>query len=583
MRRTIAQSALVFTSALLIMALVGCGGSSKKAATVTPTEPTPPVEPTPEPVTLTLPDGHDWDGGTLSAGSDSPSLAYSTGRTTVLRCASGGEACVVAVDGNTASVTGGTASLAYPTNQLIWQANNGPGDTSSEGAHARGFVGRMVDSASTTSLAAPTATTGATGGMNTQATVAQTPTPSMTWTSGSSPTFELTLPTAVFTGLTGVEGDDGKLEGNDGSASPPSIAGWKGGPLTKSFLGKHMHAVMYTDAAAPTGDMSPERPALTIARGIDLSSNTDLAGAWGSDAPTADVEFEIMSSIGEGVKVTIPLATVTSLRDGTPQNTPITGLTLEYQEGGEDRERDEVTMTCVSAVCRVAGGQLVGEWNLVAAKDDAVEGDPDLRYRLLGAWLVLPSDAAVAATDVIGYNLGSFSYDNQTNRRNQGALEAQAGSSGSLKFTGPATGLYMTGEYRGSGSGRRVDSAEVGSFTAAAELTATTDSGGDLEGITGTVTNFRDANSRDLGWRMSLEDTGPGADDNAESFDGTTRLETSNAQAVTGNWVTQFYYRDTDEGANTKFAGGTFNASSGVDDDKAVHVVGAFAATLDTD
>ena len=82
---------------------------------------------------------------------------------------------------------------------------------------------------------------------------------------------------------------------------------------------------------------------------------------------------------------------------------------------------------------------------------------------------------------------------------------------------------------------------------------------------------------------MSLENTGAGADDNAESFDGTTRLETSNAQAITGNWVTQFYYRDTDEGANTKFAGGTSNASSGTDDDNALHVVGAFAATLDTD
>lgn len=526
MRRTIAQSALVFASVLLIIALAGCGGSGKKAA---------PPAPAPMPVTLDLPEGHDLetvviaagDSETIEAGGNRYTLScpgeeacsitvaedgaatstggtpmlsgptvimvelaglpgghglatgeiaagrsstrYDAGRRIVVTCPGGEDAAAcsltVAADGDvTYAATGGAPMVRVTTNELVWQANNGPAG-SSDGAHALGFARRLVAQAtplgSTTSYEA----TGL-GEGNMQTTLAALPavTPSMEWTRGASPTLGLTLGSTTFSSLDGssLPMNSGRLSVDSGSVIPSLGRGWNGAALSKDLSevnGKTIRGVVYTNAEEPTG------------------------------------------------------------------------------------------------------------------------GTADTDYQVLGSWLVLPNDAAAATAG--SYNLGVFQFASSA-RLPETNLD---GNAGDITFEGQATGVYTTGAYTGTGASRRVTSAEVGSFTADVELVGAFGASAAADtftGVTGTVNSFTDANGKSLGWTMSLQATGSdtgGASNTDEVFTGNTVLETTGAQSATGNWGVGFYWNtQRTPSAGLGLAGGTFDASTATSEDSLLHVVGAFAA-----
>lgn len=597
MRRTIAQTALVFTSALLLMALVGCGGSSKTTTGggmngdsngdqggMMP----------PAPATISgLPTGHTLQTGTVEAGA-SLTVLVSKGKRTVLTCPAGGEACAITVAADrSATSTGGTPTVGpATTNELVFQANNGP-DGTSNGAHAVGLVNRLTHA--TSGIGTPTSyTRAAVTAMpsadppvvgvqavagNTQGTAATSqPVAVVKWTRGDSPEFELNIPNSAFTGLGGQPATSGDLELDSDSQTPSLGTGWNGASMSGSFLdgAKTMRAVIYTDADKPTGDQSPDLPRLPVAAGLDLSGDSDWTGELGKSTSTSDLEFSISSEIGQNVMVTVPAAAVNTLRGGTAQTSDI-DVTVEYENAaGRTLERD-AKLACTVITCRVVGGQLQGTWSIVAQPEPGMHGTADDAHLILGAWMVLPRDSSAPASSATSYNMGSFGYGvlGATN----GARVAQTtlnsiGGDGDYTFTGPATGLYMTGEYRGTGIARRLANAEVGSFTADVELTAVRAT--TFTGVSGTITDFK-GNGADLGWEMSLSNTGPGAAGTDELFTGGTVLETPGGAEATGMWGVSFYWQS-DTPSGIRYAAGTFNASNSDTASSALQVVGAFGA-----
>ena len=210
--------------------------------------------------------------------------------------------------------------------------------------------------------------------------------------------------------------------------------------------------------------------------------------------------------------------------------------------------------------------------------EEPTGGTADTDYQVLGSWLVLPNDAAAAPAG--SYNLGVFQFASSA-RLTETQLD---GNAGNITFEGPATGVYTTGAYTGTGTSRRVTSAEVGSFTAAVELVGVFGASAAADtftGVTGTVNSFMDANGKSLGWTMSLQDTGSasgGTGDTGELFTGETVLETTGAQSATGDWGVGFYWNAQRTPAGLGLAGGTFDASTAASEDSHLHVVGAFAA-----
>ena len=531
----------------------------------------------------------------VAAGARTELVGYEKGRITFLSCPGGEDAAacnvVVAEDGS-ADSRGGAATVEHDTNQMVWQANNGP-DGTANGAYARGLVNRLV--AASAALAVPADSTTGPGNIpqgSVQGTVVTEPTLSIAWTT-EDPAVELTLPTAVFSGLGGLEEDDYTLKnnkkrvGNEKIVGPPSPTGWSARPVSSSFDagGKTMHGVVYTDMTAPTDHIA-------VARAVNLVADTDVVAAFGETAPTEAVEIDISSwsTIGTEVKITFPVSALTTLRGGTAQ-TSITGVTLAYKDTDGDSQTANVAMTCVST-CRgytesddEDNPRLAGQWDI------DIEGTEDGFYRVFGAWLVLPANST--ATGDTSYNLGSFAYSNQLAGVGTGARFGRSGgslgagnppldsvSAGTYEFEGPAAGLYMTGTYRGRGSSRGLSIAEVDSFTSKVELEAAF-TGSTFSGISGSVTEFENGAGESLGWRMFLNTAMNGPDGtstaNDEVFAGDTTLEAPGGENASGKWSSQLYY-DADETAGLGFSAGTFNAATDVADEKALHVIGAFVA-----
>ena len=413
-----------------------------------------------------------------------------------------------------------------------------------------------------------------------QTTLAALPvvTPSMEWTRGASPTLGLTLGSTTFSSLdsSSLPMNSGKLSVDSGSGSViPSLgSGWNGAALSKDLSevnGRTIRGVVYTNAAKPTGGTA-DTPARTFgAEGFDLSGNSALSTLLGAAAdPTTAQELTI-----EGFKVTISASAITTLRTGAAQNTPIP-VSVEYDDDGTTRTRSDARLTCAQLTCRSVGGNLQGSWTLSAPKVTGTAGTQDTDYQVLGSWLVLPNGPAATGS----YNLGVFQFASSA-RLTETQLD---GNSGNITFEGPATGVYTRGAYTGTGTSRRVTSAEVGSFTADVELVgafginAAADS---FTGVTGTVDSFTDDNDNSLGWTMSLQATGSasgGTGDTGELFTGETVLETTGGQSATGNWGVGFYWNAQRTPAALGLAGGTFDASTATNEDNLLHVVGAFAA-----
>lgn len=545
-----------------------------------------------------LPGDHTLTTQTIPAGETRLAKAYSRGRTYSVSCpgGDGAQACnlVVAEDSSVES-RGGAATVTTETNEMIWQANNGR-DGDSNGAHARGLVNRIggagaAATAAATQLGDVTDYTRAADGAATppvravnglvQGTVTGGPTAVMRWTRGTRPTFDVTLPSTAFT-TRSPDASAGTLLVDSTSETPSLGTGWNGRSLSGSFFQekKIMHAVVYTDADPPAGYVAGT-PVRTVSGsgGLDLSTDPDVTAAFAQLASVQDLEIDVSSSIGTDVKVTIPAATMRTLRQGGAQ-TALSGVTVTYTDAEGDSQTQAVTMSCASgSTCgSMTGGSnpgLTGAWNIAVPAVPEVPGTEDDIHLIFGSWLVLPEDASSPASNIASYNFGSFAYGvlgaTGGTPRTQANLDASF-ADGQYTFTGRAAGLYMTATMAGTGSSRAASSAEVGSFTADAALTVTRAT--TFTGATGTVTNFRE-NNRPLGWSMELENTGPGAAAGVDLFEGTTDLETTSGLEASGNWGVQFYF---EPGMGAEHAAGTFNASTPAAENRALHVVGAFGA-----
>lgn len=206
----------------------------------------------------------------------------------------------------------------------------------------------------------------------------------------------------------------------------------------------------------------------------------------------------------------------------------------------------------------------------------------DDTYLYFGFWADIPKDAA--GTPQFQWIAGGGA-DGPGNDAN---LANFANLTGSAKFTGGAVGQYAIGATRS-------DPAEIGIFTATAELTAEFDKGeDDVDVLSGGITNFRAEDGSSLsGWSISLQ----------RPSDGTTNLEAAGTTGngnmvsgdiagddVTGIWAARLYGVDnaaapadvecSDPGCAADLSGvaGWFRASSGSSAND-VAIGGAFAAT----
>ena len=198
-------------------------------------------------------------------------------------------------------------------------------------------------------------------------------------------------------------------------------------------------------------------------------------------------------------------------------------------------------------------------------------GSADAYYLTLGAWLAMPADPA----DSIYYAMGAFANGSSASRISRSLFNLQVNA---FTFEGPATGLYTRATYSGSGGGRALRSAEVGSFTVLAKLSvdfgSTTTA---IAGFSGSVTDFRE-NGESLGdWEVSLAETSANPTGNDQLFIGSTS-GSAQGRSLTGRWGVEFY-RNT-SGAIADYAAGTFSASTAAANNDALRIVGAFGAEI---
>ena len=236
-----------------------------------------------------LPEGHGLTAGTTipagattAAGEEGRIWGYSRGRGSGLACPAGGEDCFVAwVSGSTAEFEGGAPTLTTLTNEMVWQANNGP-DGTSAGAHATGFEGRLLSGSTLHGMF----TNSALGNVERAGAIVHSslhPEPTVTetasWDSGTAPTLGLSVNVASLRGPPPVDRD----------SSIPSLGeGWNGVALSDTFgtLNFNGHAVIYSNIEKAVGGTQDE---YYLTLGAWLVTPTDPASAstiynWGAFA-----------------------------------------------------------------------------------------------------------------------------------------------------------------------------------------------------------------------------------------------------------------------------------------------------------
>ena len=237
-----------------------------------------------------LPEGHTLTAGTtipagttISVGEEGRILGYSRGRGSEgsgVACPAGGEDCFFAwVSGSTAEVEGGTPTLTTLTNEMVWQANNGP-DGTSDGAHATGFEGRMLSGSTLHSMFANQAE----GWVQKRGAIVHSslhPDPLVTetasWDSGTAPTLSLNVDTSPLDGPPLVDPD----------RWIPSLGeGWNGVALGETGELYTGNAVIYSNIEKAVGETQDE---YYLTLGAWIAMPVDPAGAvtdydWGAFA-----------------------------------------------------------------------------------------------------------------------------------------------------------------------------------------------------------------------------------------------------------------------------------------------------------
>ena len=218
---------------------------------------------------------HTLTGGTTVPAGEVRSIGYSRGRSHSLVCPFDGEDCVVTLgeDGEFESTGGAPYVVSTITNQMVWIANNGA-DGTSDGAHARGFEGRLLSSGALNNLftADPVR-----NGANVQSTLASEwiVEPTASWASSDrAPTLGLTVAGSATFPV------------DDDSEAPSLGEGWNGVALRETGFGG---AVIYSNIAKQPAGGSADAYYLTFGAWLTVPSDPTSFYRMGAfaDGPSA--------------------------------------------------------------------------------------------------------------------------------------------------------------------------------------------------------------------------------------------------------------------------------------------------------
>ena len=387
--------------------------------------------------TLYLPGDYSLPAGatTIAAGDSWPLVEYSRGRSHDLVCPFDPDAvadCVVILrEDGTVESTGGTPYVETTSNEMVWQANNGP-DGTSDGAHARGFEGRLLSGGALHGMftnSAPGWVERAGAIVHSSLHPELTVTPTASWAAGTAPTLGLTVGPFSFP--------------VDGDSSIPSLGeGWNGVALSDpgSTSG---HAVIYSNIEKAVGGTPdgyyltlgawlavPRGPAATInynwgafanghaAVALSRSQIIALTGSVTYQGPATGL-YSKATYTGSGGSRALQSAQVGSFTATATINygaSRMSGSVTDFRENGESLgdwtvNLDRASLPSGSSIFSdntngSADGQtLTGEWGVQPYRNSATSG----AELVVGTWTA----STLAATNDALHMVGAFGAERQ--------------------------------------------------------------------------------------------------------------------------------------------------------------------------
>ena len=303
--------------------------------------------------TLYLPSDHMLAEGTTIPAGERRAIGYSRGRRHVLVCPFDGDACEVTLGEFDFESSGGAPYVVTTTNQMVWQANNGP-DGTSNGAHARGLEGRLVRGSSL-NMTNPILGSGTvqsprriadmlvSNTRNTATESFRTVTQIVSWASSdAAPTLRLSV--------SGTGSDTFSVEGD--SDLPSLGTGWNGAALSKTGpAGRTARAVLYSDITQQPDGGSADAFYMTL-------------GAWlvtPDDPAAASTQYDLGVFARGSTGLINNNATLNSLTGRATYQGPATGLysaaTYSDSSGSRALESAEVGSFTATATINADFGQ----------------------------------------------------------------------------------------------------------------------------------------------------------------------------------------------------------------------------------
>jgi hypothetical protein len=358
--------------------------------------------------------------------------------------------------------------------------------------------------------------------------------------------------------------------------APTSITGWQGAKYTRTTDADEVTnmpemtdmVVRYTDQADPTDEAYDEYYSTTNAATREAVTGADADGVLSLDEQDVDGNHELFTG---DFGITAPHQSIPAPTDDPDTDADEAMVEIDGSFNGVPG-----TFNCESGCSRMSDAMgnlsaLGDEWTFTpTVAEDGDIGDimvvgvvPDPDYLTFGYWRRdTETDDEKTTSGVSAFAMGNEVHDAQV--------------TGTAKYAGPATGMYVRKTFDANGEPTPEES---GQFTADAVLTAYFGQVNDdanrgtiaenlVNSISGSVSTFEDSDGDliDDAWKVDLV---KGAITSAGSFMGTT--------TGMGSYNGQFYGLDmnaADEQLMPSAATGTFDGhfTNG-------HVLGAFAAS----
>ena len=326
------------------------------------------------------------------------------------------------------------------------------------------------------------------------------------------------------------------------ATAPPSIAGWDGSMWTRGTATEHV--TLYTNIAAPEAVAFTTANLMKVAPGAGLtinSTNNEVAML-----PAAMPSLFKATSLGLPEKGGVSTYTPEAPAMGLTFNGTLGGAMGEYECSGEActvtvNDKGEVTV-------------LGGAWKFTGAPD-AMLLLADVDYLHFGWWVDAMANGKYAFQSFAGVP----AYDDPI-----GAIM------GTATYKGASAGLYVLKDV----SGGEVTGASSGNFTANATLTASFGDADDVGAISGSISDFMNADGEDLaGWGVTLNAASLVGVSATTPFSSSTRATTGSGTG-TGTWQGQFYGPADPTTMQPAGVAGRYDAHF-----PGAHIAGAFGAT----